>query len=1153
MNRSRLSSFGQQSISLRTLNLLFTAIVLVALFALSLAKNVAQEAAAENKPATPVAEAKPAETPTTPETKPAEAKPAETPATPETKPAEAKPAVTPATPETKPAEAKPAETPATPETKPAEVKPTETPATLQLAAPQATAPEKKDAAEAKPPVSDEGVMQSFGDVPTAPVTATTSSAAVPATVAAPVEPQSLMDSPLFAWIIFAIILFGSFYAGVVLSKLWRLPDHQFRIFVLLLAFLGSAAACILGWHRLTLGIDLRGGVVLVYDVFPSKKSTQQDHAEAQSAVPAGTIDMDQLTRAITKRINPGGVREIAISKLGNRQLQVIIPEAEASEVARIRKIIAESGALEFRILASTNYPQDQSIIDRALRDTSREIRDSAGNRIAEWIPVDENEKASVLSAPDTVKRERDKHFEVLVLFNDGCDVTGEYLSGVSRGMDESGKPGVSFRFNSIGERKFRQLTTNNRPNSAQPTVLRRQLGIIMNDSLYSAPYINDVIGASGIISFGQRNTDEEIRQLNRDIDDLISVLDAGSLPAELSKEPVSELLIGATLGDDTIKKGNAALIGSAVIVLAFMLVYYRLAGFIACFCVITNLMLIVAVMLALQAAFTLPGLAGLVLTVGMAVDANILIYERLREELKAGASLKMGIRNAYAKAFSAIFDSNITTILTGVILYAVGTEQVKGFAVTLVLGVTFSMFTAIYCARTIMDILEAQRSINTFKMMQLFNRPNINFMGAKYYCLVFSIVLMVISVFAIVARGRGIFDIDFIGGVSVQVDFKDSQKIETIREKLTDLNDLAVQNVRSDLANDAKNAKKNNTSFIITTSIPQDKSKVNIEPDDYRREVQDKLKAAFGDDLVYRKLEYTQDDKESTAEKTVTNLVLDPGMNYESIQSAVRGAMQTAVATAVLPKDFSYSISSPEYFPADTRLHTHWKLTSDAPKETVEKLLAPIKTNIDATPLFPTSTTVGGSVARDTRIKGLVAVVASLICIVFYIWLRFHKLVFGISAVLALVHVVWIVYGLIAISKWLEVPLGFMQIETFKIGLPVVAAFLTIIGYALNDTIILFDRIRENRGKSPRLTEKMINDSINQTLSRTVLTAATTAVVAIVLFFWGGQGIHTFAFAMSAGVIFGTYSTIGLAAPLLLWLGGDDVEKSNPYQDDSSK
>ncbi|MDR3182130.1 MAG: protein translocase subunit SecD [Planctomycetaceae bacterium] len=965
----------------------------------------------------------------------------------------------------------------------------------------------------------------------------------------------------FTLVVFFVLVAGSFWAGGKLAKRWRLPDHSTKIAVVLLAFFGSFAALSLGWHRLTLGIDLQGGVVLVYDAKPAQRALGQATAPdgdpnaggaAGSRIDGG-INMDQLTRAITRRINPGGVREIAITKLGTRQIQVVIPHAEAAEVARIERVISESGALSFRILASKVYPQDADIIARAQDQQGSDILDSAGRVLARWVPVFESEKESFLGGSDYILRQRGTATEALVLFNDGVDITGEHLTYVGRGMGENGSPGVSFNFNAIGENKFGRLTGANRPDPVQ-TNRQRHLGIILNDSLYSAPVIRNAIKGSGIIEFASRHTDEERAKLNQDIDDLISILDAGALPAELSKEPVGRQLIGATLGNDTIQKAKYALIVASVVIIVFMVVYYRLAGLIASFCVITNLTLLVAVMLALRAAFTLPGLAGLMLTIGMAVDANILIYERIREELAGGSSLKMAIRNGYAKAFSAIFDSNITTILTGVVLYWIGTEQVKGFAVTLVLGIALNMFTAIYCARVIMDVLESRPWCKTFSMMQFFKRPNINFLAARKIFAVGSIALIIVGITATVQRGRGLLDIDFVGGVSVETVFNSSQNISDVRSKLyakdrtitgeeNRLNDLAVQNVQLDLAEDGQSVIKD-THFIVTTSIPQPSGGKVVLPDEYLNTVRGILKDTFGEQLEYSRFSFNVEKTHKVADydETTVSIKRFPKINYDAARSEIGAAIKKAAASKLIDGEFSVpDVTRSGFREGDQTAFEDWTLTFHAPKANVDKILAELKTDIDGTPNFPTSTTVGGSVASSTRVAGMLAVLMSFVLMALYIGFRFHYWIYGLIAVIGLLHDVLIVLGLLALSTWCTVPV--LQIEEFKIGLPVIAAFLTIIGYSINDTIILFDRIRENLGKSQTLTYSMINKAINQTLSRTVLTAGTTFLAALILFIWGGQGIHTFAFAMTAGVFFGTYSTIGVCSALLFWAVGVDDRK----------
>ncbi|MDR0328267.1 MAG: protein translocase subunit SecD, partial [Planctomycetaceae bacterium] len=704
--------------------------------------------------------------------------------------------------------------------------------------------------------------------------------------------------------VFIILVLGCYGLANVIAKRSRLPEHGFKIFVVLFAFFGGFVALALGWNRLTLGIDLSGGVVLIYDAKPIQGEGVQtiDPTANLKAIAADGFDMDELTRAISRRINPGGVKEIAITKLGagaGSQVQIVIPHAEPAEVARIERVVSESGALTFRILASRAYPEDEEIIRRGESESGRDILDSTGKVLARWVPIPDNERTSFGNLPpmpnDRVLRQQGKHVEALVKYNDGFDIHGEHLTSVGRGMGKDGSPGVSFNFNAVGANKFGRLTNANRPNPVQDRFVRF-LGIILNDSLYSAPTIRDTIKESGIITFAERTTEEGRRQLNQDIDDLIGILQAGALPAELSKEPASRMQIGATLGNDTIQKAKYALLTAAAITVIFMIFYYRLAGCIASFCVITNTVLIVAAMLMFRAAFTLPGLAGLVLTIGMAVDANILIFERIREELAGGASLKMAVRNGYAKAFSAIFDSNLTTIIAGCILFAVGTEQVKGFAVTLVLGISLNLFTAVFCARVVMEVLAAQRWVKTFNMMQMFRRPNINFLGARWVCAAFSLALIVIGLFAVAGRGRGLLDIDFVGGVSVEAVFKNSQNISDIRANLyakdatiegeeNRLNDLAVQNLQPDVDNEGQKVTPD-THFMITTAIPQVVGK-EVSSTDYLNTVRDILKDTFGNALEYCSLDYNIESTHKVADydETTVSIKRYPHTNHDALAS----------------------------------------------------------------------------------------------------------------------------------------------------------------------------------------------------------------------------------------------------------------------------
>jgi SecD/SecF fusion protein len=561
-------------------------------------------------------------------------------------------------------------------------------------------------------------------------------------------------------------------------------------------------------------------------------------------------------------------------------------------------------------------------------------------------------------------------------------------------------------------------------------------------------------------------------------------------------------------------------------------------------------------MITLQSPFTLPGLAGVVLTIGMSVDANILIYERLREELAGGSSLRLAIRNAYHKALSAILDSNITSILVGGILYTIGTEQIKGFAITLVLGIILSMFTAIYCAKVIMDVIEARHKISTFKMLQLFKRPNINFMGARRVTVTFSILISIIALVLTVFRGPSILDIDFVGGVSLEVLFEKPLRIEEVRNKLEynkennpnplkKLGDSAVQIVQESGTAFGTEAVTANTRYIITTPIPRIKNE-EINADEYLNVVRETIKEIFKDNLQFCKFDYTINrvggDKENKLDVKIKS---SPAINLESLNSVIDDASKRAVQDKLIAGTFRYELSSRDYNSQDkTKPIAEWDMTAYGARDGVEVVLSSIKSRLDATPEFQTSTTVGSSVAGDTRVAGGLAILASLIGIIIYMGVRFKGLAYGFAAAIGLVHDVIVVLGLIAVSAWVANWFSILQVSEFKISLAVVAAFLTIIAYSINDTIILFDRVRENRGKSPVLTDRMINTAVNQTLSRTVLTSLTTFFVTLILYFLGGQGIHTFAFAMCVGVAFGTYSTIGVCAPLLYWMIGTSSDKA---------
>jgi SecD/SecF fusion protein len=953
-------------------------------------------------------------------------------------------------------------------------------------------------------------------------------AAAPAK-AAPPTVQDLRDNRWVKLIVIVAALALPFVLGSYLSSLWRMPDYYGKITLLLLCLSISLAITVMKWPP-KLGIDLRGGVILVYEVQEdtskeaAKKEAGQPDEESKRGRPddAVQLNMDKLIQAVSRRINPGGVKEVTIRPQGVNQLEIIIPEADEAETARIKSIISRAGTLEFRILA--NDRDHKSLIERAKASDADKIRDSEGKIQAWWVPVTKGQEKSFASYGEIATREKQirgkERLEILVV-KDPFDVTGDYLSSARTDIDQTGRPKVDFAFNVRGGQLFTQLTKNNLPDDVQD--FSRKLGIILDGYLYSAPAIRSTIGDRGEITgdFSKQETE-----------DLVNVLNAGSLPSALSPDPISELFTGPTLGRDTIQSGMNAIFLSSVLVIAFMLVYYRFSGMVACMALLLNMLLLLAAMILIKAAFTLPGLAGLALTIGMAVDANVLIYERFREELDRQSSLRMAIRNGFARAQSAIIDSNLTTLISAGVLYAVGTEQVKGFAVPLFLGVAINVFTAVYAARVVFDVAEKQKWISTLKMMRLLATPNIDFWRLRHRALAASVIMIAIGMIAVVTRGAGLLDIDFTGGVSIEVVLNEPQDVAEVRSVLEkqDLQDLVVSDVH-------RRGEEQGKRFVINTATPP-----GIDANDYLAQVQGKLKDIFGNKLASNTLTFsevqttkaptTNDKAQAAGPWTQAKLTFTHKIDHDTLA----GLIQQAAPKANGAKEpLRVELFNATYEPGDTTPYAAWEVKLPVTPEQAKTLLSSVQEELHKVPVFPSAATVGGKVAGGTRERGVYALLGSMILIVIYLWVRFERVVFGLAAVLALVHDVLVTVGFLALSAYLAPFLGFLMVTPFKIGLTELAAILTLVGYSVNDTVVIFDRIREVKGKSPRITPEMINLSVNQTLSRTLLTALTVLLVVVVLYILGGPTIHAFAFALVIGSFAGSYSTIFIAAPVLLW------------------
>ncbi len=984
--------------------------------------------------------------------------------------------------------------------------------------------------------------------------ANTATATVPAAGAEATDGGAAAGEGMSAWLMAAVIVALFVIPGLIgasISKNLGMPDHGWKIGLAI----GTIAAGLLAiWFALSredgfkLGPDLGGGVTLIYDLADpdlvvSDEEGPVDANADGSESRRSEFSMDEMLAALKERVDPSGTKEVTIRTRG-KSIEFIIPKAGQAELDYIKKKITDLGQLEFRILADRTREDHRDEIDKALTSPPGEtVVRIGGEPVAKWVPYDIDEFGPIdapveegdIRGESVVKRMGVHAAEILVII-DPFNVTGEYLAGASKDVGPEGFE-VRFRFDSQGANRFGRLTGKHVPNP-RPYFL----GIILDEQLRSAPSIRSRISREGTIS--GRGMDEA------EVDHVVSILDAGSLPAALNKIPVSEAQTGPEIGELTIRQGTRAIIGSLALVLIFMLIYYRFAGFVACLALVANVILVIGAMVLLNAAFTLPGLAGLVLTVGMSVDANVLIFERIREELARGATLRMAIRNGFGRATTTIVDANVTTLITGVVLYVIGTDQIKGFAITLILGIVMSMYTAIFCSRILFDIAERKGWITKLSMMQLLSNTNIDFMSKWPVATLLSLALIGAGLFGVAARKSNLLNIDFTGGTSVTMVLKDdaAMGIAEVRGALLDT-ELADKNLLV-VARNQDGAE--GTTYKIDTSVVDDTDKATGQAvSNAVEKVQGIIAEAFGDKLETYRISAEQlvpfsegeegENQYSGFEATLhfgregaNEAVV--GVSHDTLLGEVQAALDQVGRSGINPV-----VTNPNYSDGSSRRFRDWTVRLGGMQQSeAQQVIDTVLSNVNGEPIFPLANKIGGRVAGDMQLQAIYAILVSLLGIIGYIWIRFQKISYGLAAVVALVHDVLVTLGVLALSAYAVDYAGplaaALQIDAFQISLPIVAAFLTIIGYSLNDTIVIFDRIREIRGKSPTLTADMINASVNQTLSRTLLTSLTTLIVVVILYFFGGDGIHAFAFALVIGVIAGTYSTVFIASPMLLWL-----------------
>lgn len=979
---------------------------------------------------------------------------------------------------------------------------------------------------------------------------------------------------------FGIFVFGlilAFVAGAFLAKAMKMTDWGFRFGVCLAAlaigvmpFLVRAINGETLGEGIRLGIDLAGGTNMLFRV------------EEEEGKPLTNEVMDKMVSAVAKRINPSGTSEITVRQVGADRLEVIVPGEDPQTVNDIKRRITRLGSLEFFITANQQL-DDKDIIRRALAlptDKKKIVKTLPDNEEivqAMWLPAyekGENLEPQFLDRTDVIRREVEKFRSVdgkkerytteeyLVLVGPPeQQVSGRYLKSASSGIDpESGGQMVRFQFDTRGAHLFSILTSKYGP---QPGRARRGLGIVLDRQLYSAPNINAVISSQGQIT--GNFTSEEVRELT-------SVLNAGALEVPIDPKPLSEATVDPTLGEDVRRKGVQAIMMAGAVVVLFMLFYYRFAGIVAVLSLFLNLVLVLTIMMAINATFTLPGLAGLVLTIGMAVDANVLIFERMREETKKGSGLKTAIQNGFGKAFTTIVDANVTTLITAVILYAIGTDQVKGFAVSLFIGIVVSMFTALYVGRVIFDVCEKQGWLSKLSMASIVGQTDWNFLGKRSACAIISLILIVGGLVAFGSRGQSNYDIDFTGGTMVTFQLTETADTADVETALKDQfgDEFSVE--RLTLAGEEETEGSKHFRLRTTVSDTEENKDEKLSAEDrVRLMVYESFKDNDSMNLLRVTMDFgepadyviAEDDESAEALEyarfsggQIATLKFDKEVAVGTISDLVGvkiGDLKDGDKSKYQEPDAVYTITglNGSGLEADEREVQKFdevavRVTPEVPAEDLTAALTAMKAELDSSPLFDEVNTFASAVASEMKTKAVLAIVISLLAIVAYIWFRFQKITFGLAAVVALVHDVLIVLGMMALAAYLSGnPVGkIFLLNDFKINLPMVAAFLTIVGYSLNDTIVVFDRIREVRGKNPNLTTDIVNTSLNQTLSRTLLTSLTTFIVVIILYFFGGEGIHGFSFCLTLGVIVGTYSSIYVASPVLVWLMNRESAKA---------
>ncbi|MSR18384.1 MAG: protein translocase subunit SecD [Phycisphaerales bacterium] len=868
----------------------------------------------------------------------------------------------------------------------------------------------------------------------------------------------------------------------------------------------------------------------------------------------------------------------------------------------LKRLLRAAGVLEFRIAVSAAAPQgvNPDDIRNQLADRGPTGTDSA---VARWFPINDlkqwyetpEQLEALLSDPTEYMKARDlvgASYEgrpYLLLYT--SDALSMVHSGQSqwsmvrafRSQDELGRQSVAFQLDHAGGSMIGRLTGPN---------VGKAMAIVLDGQVYSAPRLQSQISGSGQITGSFTDSDVQY---------LVRVLEGGELEARLLPEPVSTSILGPALGRDNLLRGRDAVVYSVLATAVVMVMYYFGAGVIANIALAINVILIFGITAMVDGTFTLPGLAGVALSIAMAVDANVLIYERVREELIDNKEpLKNALRLGYARALSAIVDGNITNLIVCVVLYKVAATEVKGFALTMTIGVLTTLFTALFVTRVLFAIYTDVFKCRTLPMLPTvfpfvarLLHPRLDWMAIRWPIWVVCIGLGLASLAVVVERGRELLETEFRGGVTMTMSTRMARtgeptgsngglllsrpavesRVRTIGEKAAPgsvASELRSANV---LTVGELSGNFESTSFQIKVANPANlessgtltEDLVNAIGDEFAQDIDVVMPSRFTGLGVADSSKFTFPIQHQTLGANIGRpAVSDQVHDYMGGVAVVLEGIDPPVTVPAALSRIARMRSQPDFSLQAGRATEVIGLDAVNPADpsqgyrAIVVLVADPAVNLDKVDAATWSTNLADAewslisaafgqklsldqvnsfsprVAENLAQSAIVAVVLSLIGMLLYIWLRFSSFRYSAATIVALMFNLSICLGALSVSTLIGQSsfAASIGLEEFRIDLNVISALLTIIGYSLNDTIVILDRIRENKGKLPYASRRVVNNSINQTFSRTVLTGGSTIATAVILYYIGGTGIRPFAFTFLVGLIAGTISSVVIAAPL---------------------